>query len=148
MFLPLWMTMALVLQSAGGPAPQPDRSIVAGQLSIFAQRMHDKQESAILSSYTRDAVFIDPSGKRFSTPAQLRALYDQVFDNFDSDLHFGPPAVRLHGSAFHASGTYTETLRNRKTGAVQQIQGTYDFTLRTYYDGHWSFSRMKWTMAH
>jgi ketosteroid isomerase-like protein len=147
MWLPILIAV-LLQQPVQAPPPGSNSAVIAQQLSVFAQRMHDKQENAILSSYTRDAVFIDPSGKRFSTPAQLRALYDQVFDNFDSDLHFGPPAVRLHGSAFHASGSYTETLRNRKTGAVQQIQGTYDFTLRTYYDGHWSFSRMKWTMAH
>ena len=146
MWLPLVIAV-LLQQPASAPAPDRDAA-VSQQLSVFAQRMHDKLENDILSSYTRDAVFIDPSGKRFNTPAQLRALYDQVFDNFDSDLHFGPPTVRHRGSAFHASGSYTETLGNRKTKAVQQIQGTYDFTLRTYDDGHWSFSRMKWTMAH
>jgi ketosteroid isomerase-like protein len=144
MWLALLMAVSLQ-QPSVAPAPDTD-VVVAQQLSIFAQRMHDKQESAILSSYTRDAVFIDPSGKRFNTPAQLRSLYDQVFDNLDSDLHFGPPTVLRRGSAFQASGTYTETLRNRKTGVLQQIHGTYDFNLRTYYDGHWSFSRMKWTM--
>jgi ketosteroid isomerase-like protein len=147
MWLPLVMAV-LLQQPPTTPASDSNTAFIAQQLSVFAQRMHDKQESAILSSYTRDAVFIDPSGKRFSTPAQLRTLYNQVFDNFDSDLHFGPPTVRVHGSAFHSSGAYTETLRNRKSGVSQQIHGTYDFTLRSYYDGHWSFSRMQWTMAH
>jgi len=146
MWLPLLVSAALLQQPADAPAPKRD-AVIAQQLAIFAQRMHDKQEEAILSSYTRNAVFIDPSGKRFSSPIAIRKLYDQVFDNLDSDLHFGPPEVRRHGSAFRASGTYTETLGNHKTGAVQQIHGTYDFTLWTYYDGHWSFSRMKWTMA-
>jgi ketosteroid isomerase-like protein len=123
MWLPLLMSVALLRQAAVAVAPDRDTSAIAQQLSIFAQRMHDKQEEAILSSYTRDAVFIDQSGNRFSSPLALRKLYDQVFDNLDSDLHFGPPAVRRNGSAFHAIGTYTETLGNRETGSVQQIQG-------------------------
>jgi ketosteroid isomerase-like protein len=146
MWLPLLLSAALLQQPADVVALKRD-AVIAQQLAIFAQRMHDKQEEAILSSYTRDAVFIDPSGKRFSSPEELRKLYDQVFDILDSDLHFGPPMVRRRGSAFHASGSYTEILGNHKTGAIQQIHGTYDFTLRSFYDGHWSFSRMKWTMA-
>jgi ketosteroid isomerase-like protein len=62
--------------------------------------MHDKQEDAILTSYTPGAVFIDPSGKRFSTPEQRRKLYDQVFATYDSDLHFDRPTIVMHATPF------------------------------------------------
>lgn len=109
--------------------------------------MHDKQENAILASYTNDAVFIDPSGKRFSTPVEMRKLYDQVFADYDSDLHFSEPTVFMNGHSYHLSGTFSEDLRDRHTGEVQHLSGTYQFRVAAFYDGHWSFTRMEWGMT-
>jgi ketosteroid isomerase-like protein len=125
----------------------PSIPVITAQLNTYAQRMHDKQEDAILASYTNDAVFIDPSGMRFTTPAQMRKLYDQVFATYDSDLHFSAPTLVMHGHSYHVSGTFTEDLRDRRTGTVQHIHGTYQFRLAAFYDGHWAFTRMQWGMT-
>jgi ketosteroid isomerase-like protein len=144
----LFFLAMLLLQSPPvQPAGNPDIVAVTKQLNIFAQRMHDKQEDAILVSYTPDAVFIDPSGKRFTTPTQMRKLYDQVFATYDSDLHFSTPVLVMHGHAYHVSGTFTEDLRDRHTGTVQHLSGIYQFRLAAFYDGHWSFTRMQWGMT-
>jgi ketosteroid isomerase-like protein len=135
----------LFLQSP--PASTSVGPNITAQLNLFAQRMHDKQEDAILASYTKDAVFIDPSGKRFTTPEQMRKLYDQVFATYDSDLHFSEPSLLMNGHSFHVSGTFTEDLRDRHTGTVQHIHGTYQFRLAAFHDGHWAFTRMQWHMA-
>jgi ketosteroid isomerase-like protein len=142
------LAVALLFQQPANSIPiDADVAAVSHQLSTFAQRMHDKQEDAILGSFTPDAVFIDPSDRGFSTPAQRRKLYDQVLATYDSDLHFDEPTIVMHGHSFHTSGKFTEKLRNRQTGAVQQISGTYQFRLATFYDGHWAFTRMEWVMA-
>jgi ketosteroid isomerase-like protein len=142
----LFFAAILLLQHAAVPAADPSLPEITQELNTFAQRMHDKKEDAILRSYTADAVFIDPSGKRFSTSSQLRALYDQVFATFDSDLRFEQPVIVRRGHSYHTSGVFTETLRNRKTGQVQHISGRYQFNLTPFYDGHWAFTRMQWSM--
>jgi ketosteroid isomerase-like protein len=139
----LFLLATLLLQQPAA-VPNPSTSAIVQQLTLFAQRMHDKQETAILASYTSDAVFLDPEGHRFETPAQLRKLYDQVFATFDADLHFDPPSIDQRGHSFHTAGTYTETLTNRKTGEVQHLHGRYRINFSPFYDGHWAITRMQW----
>lgn len=148
MRLALLGVLGLLLTSAAthAAAPQdPTRSELVHQLDLFAQRMHDKQENEILASYSRYAVFEDPSGQRFSTPAQLRKLYDHVFAAYDSDLHLGAPTILWVGHSAHLSGTYTETLRDRRTGQLQHPKGEYRFHLMKLSSGEWTFTLMQWT---
>jgi len=145
---PIFLSFALLIfQQPTVTVPEADIRAINDQLNLYAQRMHDKQEDAVLASYTKDATFVDPAGHHCTTPAQLRQLYDTIFATYDSDLHFNSPEIHLRGTAFHVSGTYTETLRDRKSGHTMHSHGTYNFTLRSFYDGRWSFSRMQWTGA-
>ena len=132
--------IALLLQAAlplPGPALPDER---------FVRDLHDKNIDDVLTLYAADAVFVDPDGHRSRGPA-LRRLYEQVTVAFDSDLHLKSLGLTHHREVAVEHGTYTETLRDRASGKVEQIHGTYRFTARVQPDGRWLFTRMVWTQA-
>ena len=95
----------------------------------FVDDMRTKNLEDVLSLYTANAVFLDPEGHRFATPAALRSLYVQVFATYDSD--------------------YTEDLRTRATGEVQHLCGGFRFDWVRQPSGtgqaRWLIERMQWT---
>jgi len=109
----------------------------------FVHDLHDKKVYDVLTLYTSDAVFVNPDGQRVSG-AGLRQLYDQVTKAFDSDLHLKREHLKRQGETAVEDGTYAETLGHRDTGKVDNVQGTYRFTLRREADGSWLFSQMEW----
>jgi ketosteroid isomerase-like protein len=114
--------------------------------SRFIRDLHDKNIDDVLTLYTPDAIFIGPDAHRYSGPA-LRKLYEQVTAAFDSDLHLKRLGLTRSNSIAVEHGTYTETLRNRATGNVKHIHGTYRFKAQEQSDGRWLFMRMAWTQA-
>lgn len=134
--------VALFLQ-ASPPLPQT-MPVIPDQR--FVRDLHDKNVDDVLTLYTPDAIFIDPDGHRYSGPA-LRKLYEQVTATFDSDLHLKALGITRSDGIAIEHGTYTETLRNRATGKVQHIRGTYRFTAQVQSDGRCLFKRMLWTQA-
>jgi ketosteroid isomerase-like protein len=137
MILPILLA-ALILQ----PVVSPE--IAADQLDgRFESDLHNKQIDDILTLYIKDAVFVNPDGKAVSGPG-LRKLYEQVTEAFDSDLHLKRTSLKRNLNTVIEDGTYTEELGHRDTGKIENVKGTYRFTLRREEDGRWLFSRMEW----
>jgi ketosteroid isomerase-like protein len=109
----------------------------------FVLDMHDKKIDDVLTLYAKDAVFLQPDGTEVSG-AGLRALYEQVFKAFDSDLHLKRTGLKHDLNTVIEDGTYTETLGHRDTGKLDNVMGTYRFTLHLDPDGQWRYSRMEW----
>jgi len=66
---------------------------------------------------------------------------------FDSDLHLKMHDLFRSGTLAIEHGTYTETLRDRASGKMEHIDGTYRFTALFQSDGRWLFTQMEWTQA-
>ena len=108
----------------------------------FARDLHDKKIDELLTLYTTDAVFVDPSGE--SSGAGLRALYVKITTTLDSDLHLQRTSLKHDLNTLIEDGTYTERLGHRDTGKVDDMKGTYRFTMHKDADGQWRYSRMEW----
>lgn len=110
----------------------------------FVRDLHDKNVDDVLTLYTADAVFVNPDGSVAHSGPELRKLYQQVTSMLDSDLHLHTTMVEQMGTSVQESGSYTETLRHRDTGKVDEVQGKYVFVGRREADGQWRFTRMEW----
>ena len=114
----------------------------------FLDDMRTKNIRDVLALYTPNAVFIEPSGKRYRGSNALRSLYEKVFATFDSDMVM--KARRLspgkHPKLCVESGTYDEDLRLRSNGSVHHYVGSYRFTYELQSTGQWLLSRMEWTV--
>jgi len=141
----LILAAALLLQQPA-PPPRPPRPNIPTQR--FIDDMRSKNLEDVLALYTPDAVFTDPEGHTFATPAALRQLYIQVFATYDSDLQLTSASLSISrdnktGTAVD-TGSYTEALTVRATGAVLHPHGTYRFVWSLQPDGKWLISRMEW----
>ncbi len=140
----IFLAVLLMMQArAGGPvAVSPE--VAADRLDArFVLDLHEKKIDDVLTLYTGDAVFVQPDGTEVSGPA-LRRLYEQVAKAYDSDLHLQRTGLKRSVNTVIEDGTYTEKLGHRDTGKVEDVKGTYRFTLHLDADGKWRFSRMEW----
>jgi ketosteroid isomerase-like protein len=130
----------LLLIQASGPT---QGGVVDGLDARFVQDLHDKKVDDVLALYTSDAVFVQPDGHEVSG-AGLRTLYQQVTATLDSDLHLKRTSLKRNLNTVIEDGTYTETLGHRDTGKVDDVKGTYRFTMHRNADGQWRYLRMEW----
>jgi hypothetical protein len=63
----------------------------------FLDDMRGKNLQDILTMYLPDAVFIDPSGHKFSSPDARRQLYQNTFATYDSELVFSETHLKYKG---------------------------------------------------
>jgi uncharacterized protein (TIGR02246 family) len=116
----------------------------------YADDMRAKNLEDILSLYTPDATFTDPDGKTYSTPEDLRNLYQQVFTTYDADLTFTIKDQNVKysdglASSAVESDSYEEALLTRATKIVQHVCGEVTFTWVRQSDGQWLIASQKWT---
>ena len=123
-------------QSTPQVSPLPD--------ARFVQDLHEKNVDDVLTLYTADAVFVNPDGSMAHSGPELRKLYERVTAALDSDLHLHPETVQQMGGSVEESGSYTETLRHRDTGKVDEVKGTYLFVGKREADGQYRYTRMEW----
>jgi hypothetical protein len=109
----------------------------------FVLDLHDKKIDDVLNLYSKDAVFVQPDGKEIASSG-LRALYVVTMKSFDSDLHLKRLSFKHTINTVIEDGTYTEALGRRDTGKVENVHGTYRFTLHLDPAGAWRYSRMEW----
>ena len=134
--LPFLLAMLFAGPSTTRISPLPD--------ARFVQDLHEKNVEDVLTLYTVDAVFVNPDGSIAHGGPELRKLYEQVTAALDSDLHLHPSMVEQTGRSVEEAGSYTETLRHRDTGKVEEVKGTYIFVGRREADGQYRYSRMEW----
>jgi ketosteroid isomerase-like protein len=109
----------------------------------FVHDLHDKKIDDVLTLYAADAVFVQPDGTQVTGPG-LRKLYEEVTAALDSDLHLMQTSLKRNLNTVIEDGTYTETLGHRDTGKVDDVKGTYRFTMHRDADGQWRYVRMEW----
>jgi ketosteroid isomerase-like protein len=144
MFLILALFLGFQVRADGAASPQPDVGDPVAELDArFVSDLHDKKIDDMLKLYTADATFVNPDGTEATGPG-LRKLYEQVTTAYDSDLHLKQTGLKRSINTMIEDGTYTEALGHRSTGKIDQISGTYRFTLHRDLDGTWRYSRMEW----
>jgi len=142
----LGMIFSLILAGLLSQATAAHESVADAADSIdarFVLDLHDKKIDDVLTLYAKDAVFVQPDGTEVSGPG-LRALYESTFKSLDSDLHLKRTGLKHDLNTVIEDGTYTEALGAKDTGKVENVTGTYRFTLHLDADGHWRYSRMEW----
>jgi uncharacterized protein (TIGR02246 family) len=112
---------------------------------VWAQCLHAKSVDAIVTLYTEDGVFLDPTGQRFAGRAAIRGLMTKVTNAFDSEIELTALATERSGALAYDSGTFRETLTDRSTGRVIHTSGSYLQILRRGDDGHWRIAQQVWT---
>jgi ketosteroid isomerase-like protein len=137
----IMFALFMLFQSRAGGLPAQD--LVRGLDGRFVRDLHEKKIDDVLKLYTPDAVFVNPDGTE-ATGSGLRRLYEQVTKTFDSDLHLNQASLKHNLNTLIEDGTYTETLRHRDTGKIDDVKGTYRFTMHLDADGQWRYSRMEW----
>lgn len=133
------LILILLVQTVKSPAHVPWQATD----DRFVRDLHDKRIDDVLTLYAADAVFVNPDGEQIRGP-KLRKLYETVTTTLDSDLHLKPEMYEQMGRSGEESGSYTETLRHRDTGKVDEVHGTYKFDVIHEKDGQWLFTRMEW----
>jgi ketosteroid isomerase-like protein len=135
----LCMAFLLLIQANG-----PSQASAADALDArFVLDLHDKKIDDVLALYSAGAVFVQPDGHEVSA-AGLRTLYQQVTSALDSDLHLKRTSLKRNVNTVIEDGTYTESLRHRDTGKVDDVKGIYRFTMHRDDTGQWRYSRMEW----
>jgi ketosteroid isomerase-like protein len=130
----------LLLVQVGGQGPS---SLVDALDARFVHDLHDKKIDDVLTLYTSNSVFVQPDGTQVIGPG-LRKLYEQVTTALDNDLHLKRTSLKHNLNTIVEDGTYTETLRHHGTGKVDDVKGTYRFTMHRDADGQWRYVRMEW----
>jgi uncharacterized protein (TIGR02246 family) len=112
---------------------------------VWAQCLHAKSVDAIVTLYTEDGVFLDPTGQRFAGRQAIRALMTKVTQAFDSTIELTSLTTERSGGLAYDSGTFEETLVDRSNGQASHTSGSYLQILRRGDDGHWRIAQQVWT---
>jgi ketosteroid isomerase-like protein len=133
-----FLMLILALQAAATTDP------FAGLRAEWARDLHAKNIDASVALYEPDADFISDAGRSHGTAA-IRELYRTITSTLDSDLTFTSKHVEVSGNLGVDSGSYTETLVTRATGATQHMAGDYVTVYRRDADGQWRILEQVWT---
>jgi ketosteroid isomerase-like protein len=133
-----FLMLILALQASAATDP------FAGLRAEWARDLHAKNIDASVALYEPDADFISDAGRSHGTAA-IRELYRTITSTLDSDLTFTSKHVEVSGNLGVDSGSYTETLVTRATGATQHMAGDYVTVYRRDADGQWRILEQVWT---
>ena len=136
--MPGILVLVLAMQSAA------TLDAFAGLRAEWVRDLHAKNVEASVALYEPDADFISDAGRTHGTAA-IRELYRNITATLDSDLTFTSKHVEVSGSLAVDSGSYTETLVTRATGATQHMAGDYVTVYRRDADGRWRILEQMWT---
>jgi uncharacterized protein (TIGR02246 family) len=114
---------------------------------VWAQCLHAKSVDAIVTLYTEDGVFLNPTGQRLTGRAAIGGLMTKVTQTFDSAIELTSLATERSGALAYDSGTFKETLIDRSSGNAIRTSGSYLQVLRRGDDGHWRIAQQAWTGA-
>ncbi|MEO7027859.1 MAG: nuclear transport factor 2 family protein [Acidobacteriaceae bacterium] len=140
-----FLLVALALVQVNTAVAQSHPKTPSLQSERFARDLHDKKIEDLLSVYTPTAIFTDPSGKTFKGIDQIRNFFERVNSIFDSEMHLTRTSFERTQTFGIEHGTYVENVRNRITGAVHQVRGTYVFLHERQLNGDWLIAHQKLT---
>jgi ketosteroid isomerase-like protein len=130
----------LVILALQAASPDP----FAGLRAEWVRDLHAKDIDASVALYESDGDFISDAGRTHGTAA-IRELYRNITTTLDSDLTFTSKHVEVSGNLACDSGSYTETLVTRATGATQHMAGDYVTVYRRDANGQWRILEQVWT---
>jgi uncharacterized protein (TIGR02246 family) len=146
------IAVLLILGNGGGgcraqtPAPGPENDISSVR-SEWVRDLQTKQLEPIMVLYAAESGFMTPDGSRMSGHDAIRAFLRLVFEEISSNIVLESRHVDFSGDMAYDSGVYWETLTSMKTGAKQQISGSYLMVLRHEPDGKWRIAQQMFTQG-
>jgi uncharacterized protein (TIGR02246 family) len=97
-----------------------------------------------IALFTDDAAFLNPDGARMAGKDAIRGLYRQIFAELSGQIVLDPKQVVVSGSIAYESGLFHETITTKKTGAKQQMKGSYLMVYRRDPGGKWRIAQQAW----
>lgn len=144
------IAVLLVLGNSGGgcraQAPSPESEISALR-SEWVLDVQTKKLEPIMGLYAADGGFMTPDGSRLSGRDAIRDFLRLVFEEVSSNLVLESRHLDFSGEMAYDSGVYWETLTSVKSGAKQQISGSYLMVLRHEPDGKWRIAQQMFTQG-
>jgi ketosteroid isomerase-like protein len=147
-------SLSLVLASGFFfPIPHPQKSLQTPSLPVrqYVSDMRTKNIDDVLQLYSKDAVVVDPNGTRFSTPDELRNLYQKTFSTYDAEIALNRTSLRVKGDPNSAGSTavesddYRENLLARQSKTMQVVCGTTVSNWVRTDDDRWLITNQAWT---
>lgn len=136
---------AFVLAQANTAVAQSQPKTPLVQSERFARDLHEKKLEDLLSLYTPTAIFTDPAGRTFKGIDEIRSLFERATSAFDTEMHLTRTSFERTQTFGIEHGTYTERVRNRITGAMHEVHGTYVFLHERQLNGDWLIAHQKLT---
>jgi len=118
---------------------------LAKMREAWVQALHSKQLEPILRFYSRDAVFLQPTGERITGAGALRSLFQNVMATFNSDLTLHSRNLEASGDLAYDSGDFEETLTTIATGAKINAKGSYIIIFKHQPNGGWQIVQQVFT---
>ncbi len=97
--------------------------------------------------YAPDAVFLTPTGERFTGRPAIRELTRKAMDTFTNDISLHSIVSEHSGNLAYDSGDYHETLVANLGGSRTDVQGNYLMVLKRQSDSRWLILEQVWTEA-
>jgi uncharacterized protein (TIGR02246 family) len=113
----------------------------------WADNLHNRNLEAAIALYAPDAAFLQPDGTRVEGRPAIRNLYQTVMATFDSTIQFNSHTVEYSKDLAFDSGTYNETLTNRKTGTTIHTSASYLTIYRRSPEDKWLIIQQAWPNA-
>jgi len=113
----------------------------------WAKNLQSKQIDPLAALYAPDAVYLQPSGARFSGRHAIREVCKKIMDNFTSEITFQSLASDHSGDLAYDSGEYRESLVKLSDKTEAQVQGNYVMIFKRQADGTWLIAEQVWTLV-
>jgi ketosteroid isomerase-like protein len=138
----------LVLMSAlASPVAAQDSTSkpLAKIRAAWLEDLRTKQLDPILKLYAPDAAFLQPTGDRITGSAALRALFQNIFATFNSDLTLHSEKLEVSGDLAYDSGDFEENLTIISTAAKIASKGGYILIYKHQPNGDWRIVQQVFT---
>jgi uncharacterized protein (TIGR02246 family) len=113
----------------------------------WVRSLEARQLEPSLALFTDDAAFLNPDGTRMAGKDAIRGLYQQIFATYSGKILLDSKQIGVSGVLAYDSGAFRETLTTLKSGAKQDVKGSYLMVFRREPDGKWRIVQQVWTEA-
>jgi uncharacterized protein (TIGR02246 family) len=122
-------------------------SDIAKVRTDWTRALYSKQLDRIAILYAPDAVFLSPTGDRFTGRPAIRDLCKKAMDTYTSDINLHSIVAGHSGDLAYDSGDFRETEVTISNGTGKDLQGSYLMLFQRQADGHWLILEQVWTQV-
>lgn len=148
-YLPvLFLLVGILCGCAGNPSAQVDREAEIAAIKAMsdarAEAFRRGDAAAIAIHFAEQGVLMPPGAPVMTGREAVRAYYQKIFDEYETDLESGYDAVGVDGALAYGQGFAKVTLRPRAGGPPTSSTAKYINVLARQPDGSWKTTHDIW----